>query len=131
MHGEGNNRFSPDEVIATTQAEVFPYDRNLFRTATGLSASLDRLDDLWREIRNSQILDDSQIVRSREAAAMVATASWMYNSGLQRQETREMHKREDYLQQDPNQQYRLLSRGLDKIWVKPESVVANRELVRV
>ncbi|MEH2283818.1 MAG: hypothetical protein V7K90_21240 [Nostoc sp.] len=131
MHGEGNNRFSPDEAIATTQAEVFPYDRNLFRTATGLSASLDRLDDLWREIRNSQILDDSQIVRSREAAAMVATASWMYNSGLQRQETREMHKREDYLQQDPNQQYRLLSRGLDKIWVKPESVVANRELVRV
>ncbi|WP_368736694.1 hypothetical protein [Nostoc sp. CHAB 5715] len=86
-----------------------------FRTGTGLSASLDRLDDLWREIRNSQTLDDSQIVRSREAAAMVATARWMYNSGLQRQETRGMHKREDYPQQDPNQQYRLLSGGLDKI----------------
>ncbi|MBG1240033.1 FAD-dependent oxidoreductase [Nostoc sp. NZL] len=131
LHGEGNNRFSPDEAIATTQAEVFPCDRNLFRTATGLSASLDRLDDLWQEIRNSQTLDDSQIVRSREAAAMVATARWMYNSGLQRQETRGMHKREDYPQQDPNQQYRLLSGGLDKIWVKPESVVANRELVTV
>nr|WP_306422124.1 FAD-binding protein [Nostoc sp. CHAB 5715] len=76
---------------------------------------MDRLDDLWREIRNSQTLDDSQIVRSREAAAMVATARWMYNSGLQRQETRGMHKREDYPQQDPNQQYRLLSGGLDKI----------------
>jgi succinate dehydrogenase/fumarate reductase flavoprotein subunit len=77
------------------------------------------------------LLDDSQIVRSREAAAMVATARWMYNSGLQRQETRGMHKREDYPQQDPNQQYRLLSGGLDKIWVKPESVVATRELVTV
>jgi succinate dehydrogenase/fumarate reductase flavoprotein subunit len=131
LHGEGNNKFSPDEVIAATQAEVFPYDRNLFRTATGLSASLERLDDLWQEIRHSDTPDDSQIVRSRSAAAMVATARWMYNSGLQRQETRGMHKRMDYLQQDPNQQYRLLSGGLDQIWVKPESVVANRELVSV
>lgn len=131
LHGEGHHKFSPDEAIASTQAEVFPYDRNLFRSATSLSASLERLDDLWQEIRNSQTLDDSQIVRSREAAAMVATARWMYNSGLQRQETRGMHKRMDYPQQDPNQQYRLLSGGLDKIWVKPESVVANRELVTV
>jgi len=70
-------------------------------------------------------------VRSREAAAMVATARWMYNSGLQRQETRGMHKRVDYPQLDPSQQYRILSGGLDKIWVKPESAVASRELVTV
>ncbi|BCL33862.1 FAD-dependent oxidoreductase [Nostoc sp. MS1] len=131
LQGGGHSQFSPDEAIAATQAEVFPYDRNLFRTATGLSASLNRLDNLWQEIRHSRKPDDSQIVRSREAAAMVATARWMYNSGLQRQETRGMHKRMDYLQKDPNQQYRLLSGGLDKIWVKPESVVTNRELVTV
>ncbi len=131
LQGAGNNRFSPEDAIAATQAEVFPYDRNLFRTATGLSASLDRLNDLWQEIRNSQTPADIQIVRSREAAAMVATARWMYNSGLQRQETRGMHKREDYPQQDPNQQYRILSGRLDKIWVKPESAVAKRELVAV
>ncbi|BAZ02528.1 glucose-inhibited division protein A [Tolypothrix tenuis PCC 7101] len=131
LQGAGNHHVSPEDAIAATQAEVFPYDRNLFRSATGLSESLDRLNHLWKEIRNSQTPDDSQIVRSREAAAMVATARWMYNSGLQRQETRGMHKREDYPQQDPNQQYRILSGGLDNIWVKPESAVVRRELVTV
>jgi len=131
LNGSGNHAFSPEEAIAATQAEVFPYDRNLFRTADGLDASLDRLNDIWQEIRNSQTPTDSQIVKAREAAAMVATARWMYSSGLQRQETRGMHKREDFPQQDPNQQYRLRSGGLDKIWVKPELAVVHRELVTV
>lgn len=131
LNGSGNHAFSPEEAIAATQAEVFPYDRNLFRTADGLDASLDRLNDIWQEIRNSQTPTDSEIVKAREAAAMVATARWMYSSGLQRQETRGMHKREDFPQQDPNQQYRLRSGGLDKIWVKPELAVVHRELVTV
>ncbi|MBD2446410.1 FAD-binding protein [Nostoc sp. FACHB-152] len=131
LRGEGDHKFSPDEAIAATQAEVFPYDRNLFRSESVLGESLERLDNLWQEIRHSHTPDDSQIVRSREAAAMVATARWMYNSGLQRQETRGMHKRMDFPQQDPDQQYRLLSGGLDQIWVKPESVVGKRELVTV
>ncbi|MUG93554.1 FAD-dependent oxidoreductase [Scytonema sp. UIC 10036] len=131
LQSAGNRALSPDDAISAVQAEVFPYDRNLFRTASGLSASLEKLDHLWQEIRNSQIPTDNQVIRIREAAAMVATARWMYNSGLQRQETRGMHKRMDYPQQDPKQQYRLLSGGLDKIWVKPEPAVASKELVAV
>ncbi|GAA6623968.1 FAD-dependent oxidoreductase [Scytonema sp. NUACC26] len=131
LQSAGNHTLSPEEAISAVQAEVFPYDRNLFRTATGLSASLEKLDDLWQEICNSQIPTDSKVIRTREVAAMVATARWMYNSGLQRQETRGMHKRMDYPQQDPNRQYRLLSGGLDKIWVKPESAVVSKELVAV
>lgn len=120
LQSEGNHTLSPDEAISAVQAEVFPYDRNLFRTDSGLSASLDKLNDLWQYLRNSQTPTDNKVIRVREAAAMVATARWMYNSGLQRQETRGMHKRMDYPQQDPNQQYRLLSGGVDTIWVKPE-----------
>ncbi len=131
LSGSGTQTFSPEEAIAQTQAEVFPYERNLFRTATGLDESLERLNRLWKEIRHSQPTDNSQILRSREAAAMVATARWMYNSGLQRQETRGMHKRVDYPQQDPNQHYRLLSGGLDTVWVRPEKAVARRELAVV
>ncbi|MBW4590331.1 FAD-binding protein [Aetokthonos hydrillicola Thurmond2011] len=127
----GNQTFSPEEAIAQTQAEVFPYGRNLFRTATGLNESLERLNHLWQEIRNSQVTDNSQLLRSREAAAMVATARWMYNSGIQRQETRGMHKRVDHPQQDPNQHYRLLTGGLDTVWVKPETASPSRELAVV
>ncbi|MCU0542772.1 MAG: FAD-binding protein [Oscillatoriaceae cyanobacterium Prado104] len=109
-----------DEIIQATQAEVFPYDRNYFRTENGLAASFNRLNYLWQEIRNSEIAEDKNIVRVREAAAMVATARWMYGSALERQETRGMHKHEDYPDLDPNQQHYLISGGLDNVWVKAE-----------
>ncbi|PSB54207.1 pyridine nucleotide-disulfide oxidoreductase, partial [Chroococcidiopsis cubana CCALA 043] len=106
------------EVIRAVQAEVFPYERNYFRTEQGLSESLGMLHSLWEEIRHSQA-EDKQIVQAREAAAMVATARWMYSSAIERKETRGMHKHLDYPEQDPQQQDYLVSGGLDKVWVKP------------
>ncbi|BAZ31398.1 fumarate reductase/succinate dehydrogenase flavoprotein domain-containing protein [Cylindrospermum sp. NIES-4074] len=108
-----------EEIIQAVQAEVFPYDRNLFRTNQGLTNSLAKLDHLWQEIRDRQV-ETKQLVRGREAAAMVATARWMYNSALERTETRGMHKHQDYPEQDVNQQHHLISGGLDQVWVKPQ-----------
>jgi succinate dehydrogenase/fumarate reductase flavoprotein subunit len=117
------------EVVRAVQAEVIPYDRNLFRTERGLSDSLERLDGLWREVSQSIAPSLSQAVQWREAAAMVATARWMYSSALARKESRGMHKHEDYPDTDSQQQYRLLSGGLDTVWVKPDREVVSRELV--
>ncbi|BAT51612.1 fumarate reductase/succinate dehydrogenase flavoprotein domain-containing protein [Nostoc sp. NIES-3756] len=131
VQGVGEAAFQPrsehphtlatDEVIQAVQAEVFPYDRNLFRTEQGLSDSLGRLDYLWQEVRDSQV-ENKQLIRAREAAAMVATARWMYNSALERKETRGMHKHQDYPQQDTNQQHHLISGGLDHVWVKSQPI---------
>lgn len=132
LRGTGQQATSPAETIAATQAEVMPYDRNLFRSESRLSESIDRLNRLWQEIGNSATPPTPDLIRSREAAAMVATARWMYSSGLQRQETRGMHKRLDYPEQDPKQQHYLISGGLDQVWVKAEPIqppVAERELV--
>jgi succinate dehydrogenase/fumarate reductase flavoprotein subunit len=121
---------SANEVVEATQAEVFPYDRNLFRSEAGLSDSLGRLDSLWKEVRSSAP-ELSNFLRSREAAAMVATARWMYNSGLHRTETRGMHKRSDYREQDPTQKHYLISGGLDQVWVKSAEIdrTVEKELV--
>ncbi|MFN6536388.1 MAG: FAD-dependent oxidoreductase [Nostoc sp. EkiNYC01] len=127
-----SNSFIPSEVTKAVQAEVFPYDRNLFRTEKGLTESLDRLHHLWKEIRNTQAVPENQAVQAREATAMLATARWMYASALERKETRGMHKHLDYPEQDPNQYHRLLSGGLDRVWVKPQKLqtaVKERELV--
>ncbi|OPH47281.1 pyridine nucleotide-disulfide oxidoreductase [Paenibacillus ferrarius] len=107
------------EVIKAVQAEVFPYDRNWFRTGEGMEDSLGRLDRLWNELKQGVQASDGNIVRVREAAAMTATARWMFTSGLLRTETRGMHRREDFPKIDLNQKYRIISGGLDTRWAKP------------
>ena len=120
------HQLKAEEIIHATQAEVFPYDRNYFRSQTGLTQSLQRLNHLWQEIRTTQA-DDNNILRVREAAAMVATARWMYNSAKERKETRGMHRHLDYPQQDDNQKHYLISGGLDRVWVKAAEL-ETREL---
>jgi len=116
------------EFTSAVQAEVKPYDINLFRTESGLTSSLERLDDLWKEQRGQVIQRSPEGVKAREAQAMTATARWMYNSALARTETRGMHKREDYKATDTEQHHRLISGGLDQVWVKTESVAKESVL---
>jgi len=56
-----------------------------------------------------------------------ATARWSYFAGLQRTETRGMHKRLDYPALDPAQRHYLRVGGLDKLWTRadpvPEAIV--------
>jgi len=115
-----SQQFAADEVIQAVQGEVFPYEKNLFRTEKGLTESLARLNHLWQEIRSSQVTSNQELIRARETAAMVATARWMYSSAIERKETRGMHKHLDYPEQDPNQQHYLISGGLDRVWVKTQ-----------
>jgi succinate dehydrogenase/fumarate reductase flavoprotein subunit len=113
-----------DEVVQSVQAEVFPYDRNLFRQQTTLIQSLDRLNRLWQDVQQLAAVTPSapaDALRTREVIAMLATARWMYSTALRRQESRGMHKRSDFPQTDANQAFRLLSGGLDRVWVKPDA----------
>jgi succinate dehydrogenase/fumarate reductase flavoprotein subunit len=114
----------PDQLVRDVQAEVFPYDRNLFRTERGLLESLGRLDQLWTDVqlaRPEQLA--RSVIRGREAASMLATARWMYATARHRQESRGMHKHQDYPELDPQQQRRLVTSGLDTITVRPEQRV--------
>ncbi len=110
------------ERVQAVREEVTPYDRNLFRTDAGLVSSIGRLDSLWKDIRGSETTRDAAGVKAREAAAMTATARWMYHTARVRTETRGMHKRDDYPQLDGGQHYRLVTSGLDDIQVRPEQV---------
>ncbi|MFB4304564.1 FAD-dependent oxidoreductase [Actinomadura sp. GTD37] len=110
------------EVIELVQGEALPYEKNWFRTGARMTASLGALDDGWAELRSSLAAPGAEARRAREAAAMTAFARWMYSSALARTETRGMHKREDFPKLDPAQHHRLLTGGLDEIWVAPEPV---------
>ncbi|MEH2332716.1 FAD-binding protein [Nostoc sp.] len=120
-----------DEIIQAVQAEVFPYEKNYFRTEQGLTESLGKLNHLWQELRSSQVKSDKELIRAREAAAMVATARWMYSSAIERKETRGMHKHQDYPEQDANQQHHLISGGLDQVWVKSQPLSTEKPLSKI
>ncbi|SDD57564.1 Succinate dehydrogenase/fumarate reductase, flavoprotein subunit [Paenibacillus sp. UNCCL117] len=107
------------EIVKAVQNEVFPYDRNWFRSGAGLQQGLNRLERVWREVKQGLGASDGNVVRIREAAAMTATARWMFASGLERRETRGMHRREDFPAQDASQHYRIVSGGLEQPWAKP------------
>ena len=110
---------SSKEIVKSIQNEVFPYDRNWFRTGESLQASLTRLNSIWDELKQGLQVENVDKVRVREIASMTATARWMYASALERKETRGMHRREDFPEIDERQHYRILSGGLESTWAKP------------
>lgn len=120
--GGGGRKLDSEAIVRAVQAEVFPYDRNLFRTQRGLAQSLDRLDSVWRELDAQPEQTARDLLRGREAAAMVANARFMYATAQLRTESRGMHKHEDFPTLDPSQQRRLVASGLDRIRVRAEAV---------
>ncbi|MET0283122.1 MAG: FAD-binding protein [Polyangiales bacterium] len=102
-----------DDLIARTQQEATHYDKNLFRRGPTLARALGVLDGLWREVRDH--LQDDNAVRSRETAAMIASARFSYHAALHRQESRGMHKREDVSGERAEYGARQTLYGLDHI----------------
>ncbi|SDS54595.1 FAD-dependent oxidoreductase [Bradyrhizobium canariense] len=121
--------FNPAELAKAVQDEVFPYELNYFREAGRLGGSLDRLDSLWRAASEAGAASDSDLLRVRESAAMLATARWMYRSGLARKESRGMHRRDDFPDQDERLRHYITTGGLDEVWtsVRPHAATSYAE----
>jgi succinate dehydrogenase/fumarate reductase flavoprotein subunit len=115
--------FDSDAIIRAVQAEVFPLEKNYFRSEAGLGRSLGELDAAWRELRHEPVAGNvREIERSRTAAALAATARWSYRSGLRRRETRSLNRRIDYPDIDPKQRHYQVTGGLNEIWIRDEAV---------
>jgi succinate dehydrogenase/fumarate reductase flavoprotein subunit len=129
LRERANRGFSPAELTRAVQDEVFPYDLNYFREAGRLGESLERLDRLWAAVSEADAAAESDVQRARESAAMLATARWMYRSGLARKESRGMHRRDDFPNQDDRQREYITTGGLDEVWtsVRPHAATAYAE----
>ncbi len=81
---------------------MFPFDRNYFRSADGPRRQPHIVSTgCGARCRSADKADAEHVSKAREAAAMVATARWMYRSALERNESRGMARRLDFPQQDP------------------------------
>jgi succinate dehydrogenase/fumarate reductase flavoprotein subunit len=109
---------------------MLPVALNFYRTADDLARSLTILDDIWRTIppraaRRRRSASPLELVRPREAAALLACARWSLTSALARRETRGMHRRIDHPDTDPRAPERLVSRGLDQIEIEASAPVSE------
>ncbi|GLH80022.1 oxidoreductase [Bradyrhizobium sp. SSBR45G] len=111
-----------DAIRAGVRDEMHPFEKVLFRKESTLAASQRALDGLWREIADHAAGD---LLRSRETAALVASARWSVATARQRTESRGLHHRIDHPQLDPQLAVRLLSSGFDRIVVTAEGQRAS------
>jgi succinate dehydrogenase/fumarate reductase flavoprotein subunit len=138
LHAAGSHRsdLTVADVTASVQAEMIPFDRNYWRSGVHLEASLNRFAGEWAQIRDGSLTPSGaatardaarDLLRGREAAAMLATARWINASALARTETRGLHRRSDFPDLDPAQEHHLISGGLDRVWVQRRPVGTPEE----
>jgi succinate dehydrogenase/fumarate reductase flavoprotein subunit len=117
---------APDGIIAAVRDEMLPLEKNYWRTGPGMTTSLQRFDSLWREAVPSiapLTHTDAKAgardrMRVREAIALLAAGRWIYASANQRTESRGLHRRTDFPEQDPAQDHHLICGGLDEVWIR-------------
>lgn len=117
----------PLDIEAATRAlqgEVVPFEKNLFRTGTKLQQSLDKLDALRDQVMHAATPDREPrtLLRKHELLAMIATARWMYTSALGRPESRGMHQRDDFPDENEKMSSRLIVTGVENIQLHPSEL---------
>ncbi|TGR17778.1 MULTISPECIES: FAD-binding protein [unclassified Mesorhizobium] len=101
------------EVIEAVRNEVTPLDKNFFRSGAGLERSSERLESVWRAVRDHLRGEGADKVRAREAASIAAAGRWSVASALHRTESRGMHRRTDLPGKSPALARRLIITGVD------------------
>ena len=119
-----------NELIRGVQEETLPVAKFYRREGTVMQASLDRIDGLWRDARESLGGDASlggadlarSVVRAREAAALIASARLIFTSALERKESRGLQRRADYPVIEENEFSHVVVSGLDRILVERKAI---------
>ncbi|RUX06358.1 MAG: FAD-binding protein [Mesorhizobium sp.] len=101
------------EVIEAVRNEVTPLDKNFFRSGASLEKSSERLESVWRDVRDHLRGEGADKVRAREAASITAAGRWSVASALHRTESRGMHRRTDLPGKSPALAHRLIITGVD------------------
>jgi succinate dehydrogenase/fumarate reductase flavoprotein subunit len=115
-------------AVQMVRDELNAYDLNIFRRGPALARSAERLDAVWSELAAHGRGEGRTVVRTREAAALVAAGRWSKASALARRESRGMHHREDAPGLDPRLASRQRAGGLEGVWTAFETTSAQAEV---
>lgn len=114
-------RIDPRAVVGLVQEHTLPLRRSYWRSAGSLRDSIAELDAMWPGALFELGGRGADLLRARQAAALLAVARWTKYSALARTETRGMHRRTDHPGVAADWRVRVRSGGLDEVWVRTES----------
>lgn len=109
------------DAIDSVRAEVIPLEKNYYRNGSGLEASRDRVEAIWRDVRDHLSAEGLEKIRSREAASIVVSSRWSLTAALARRESRGMHRRTDFRSSDDAFNRNIILTGVDTIRVSGET----------
>ncbi|MDE1675059.1 FAD-binding protein [Nocardia gipuzkoensis] len=124
LPGAGLNavaRIDPRAVIGLVQEHTLPLRRSYWRSAGSLRDSIGELDGMWPGAEFDLGGGGVDLLRARQAAALLAVARWTKYSALMRAESRGMHRRTDHPGATDTWRLRLTSGGVRSVWVRPEA----------
>ncbi|WP_405161101.1 FAD-binding protein [Nocardia sp. NBC_01499] len=114
-------RIDPRAVVGLVQEHTLPLRRSYWRSAGSLVDSIGELDAMWPGAEFDLGGTGLDRLRARQAAALLAVARWTKYSALARTESRGMHRRTDHPGAEADWRVRLMSGGLDNVWVRPDA----------
>lgn len=114
-------QINPQSVVGLVQEHTVPLRRSYWRSRAVLRDSMSELDGLWPGAVFGLGGSGPNLLRSRQAASMLAVARWATHSALARTESRGMHRRTDHPDGTSHWQIRLETGGLDEVWVRQGS----------
>lgn len=114
-------RIDPRAVVGLVQEHTLPLRRSYWRSAGSLVDSIGELDAMWPGAEFDLGGTGLDRLRARQAAALLAVARWTKYSALARTESRGMHRRTDHPGVEADWRVRLMSGGLDNVWVRPDA----------
>ncbi|WP_067573009.1 FAD-dependent oxidoreductase [Nocardia acidivorans] len=121
-------RIDPRAVVGLVQEHTLPLRRSYWRSDGSLRDSIGELDGMWPGVEFDLGGKGAERLHARRAAALLAVARWTKYSALARTETRGMHRRTDHPGVASDWRVRLLTGGLDSVWVRPERTAAPRTM---
>ncbi|MET9485682.1 FAD-binding protein [Nocardia sp. NPDC006630] len=121
-------RIDPRAVVGLVQEHTLPLRRSYWRSDGSLRDSIGELDGMWPGAEFDLGGSGAERLRARQAAALLAVARWTKYSALARTETRGMHRRTDHPGAGSDWRVRLISGGLDSVWVRPERTAVPRTM---
>ncbi|MGY1947316.1 FAD-binding protein [Nocardia asiatica] len=114
-------RIDPRAVVGLVQEHTLPLRRSYWRSAGSLRDSIGELDGMWPGAEFDLGGRGTDLLRARQAAALLAVARWTKYSALTRTESRGMHRRTDHPGATDTWRVRLTSGGVRSVWVRPEA----------